>query len=41
MPFVIPFELFMSLIKKSQQEGLAGIFVGLDLPYERYFSTGV
>ena len=41
MPFVIPFELFMSLIKKSQQEDLAGIFVGVDLPYERYFSTDV
>jgi hypothetical protein len=32
MPIVIPFELFLSLIKKSQQEGLAGIFVGVNLP---------
>jgi hypothetical protein len=31
MSIVIPFELFLSLIKKSQQEGLAGIFVEVDL----------
>jgi hypothetical protein len=31
MPIVIQIELFLSLIKKSQQEGLAGIFVVVGL----------